>query len=187
MRRGRVTRAWTATVALAVIATAGCRDRTPDVPPAAAAPPATAGSPASATPRASAPIGSPTASPEQAVRAAYQRYWEVYSQAVLDLDDEAISSVASGEELRSIQEEIQSLRGRGLAARVRVTHNVLLVEVSEVTATLYDEMVNNSFFVNAETKERRVASGSGVVLRDAYSFEKSADGVWKVMRSGRQR
>jgi len=118
----------------------------------------------SGTPRPATSNPTATASPEQAVLEAYRRFWEAYAIAVLELDPTQVETVAAGDRLRGIQEEIEDLRRRGLAIRVNVTHNPMVVEVSGERAVVYDEMVNNSFHVNAQTKEPRVASGSGVLL-----------------------
>jgi hypothetical protein len=130
---------------------------------------------------------SPSPSRESVVLEAYRRYWDAYGQAVLNLDPHAVQDVASGEELESITEEIESLRARGLAARVQVTHNPAIIELTDTTATLYDEMINSSFYVNAQTKEPRVGTGDGATLTDVYYLQRIGDGTWKVVSSGRQR
>jgi hypothetical protein len=140
----------------------------------------------SSTPRPATPSPTAIASPEQAVLEAYRRFWEVYATAVLDLDPTPVEAVAAGNRLRGIQEEIEDLRRKGLAIRVNVTHNPIVVEVSGERAIVYDEMVNNSFHVNAQTKEPRVASGSGVVLKDTYYLQRMEGGTWKVIDGGRQ-
>lgn len=141
---------------------------------------------ASSTPRAATPSPTATANPEQAVLEAYRRFWEAYAIAVLNLDPTQVETVAAGDRLRGIQEEVEDLRRRGLAIRVNVTHNPIVVEVSGERAVVYDEMVNNSFHVNAQTKEPRVASGSGVLLKDTYYLQRVDGGAWKVVDGGRQ-
>lgn len=157
-------------------ATAATATPTP-VPTAAAAP---------VTPSPTARLGQSRQEAERMVLGAYQQFWDVYSQAVLDLNPAPVESVASGERLQGIRDEIEDLRRRGLAMRVSVTHNPLIIEMSEDSAVVYDEMVNKSFFVNAATKEPRTASGSGMLLRDTYILQRAADGTWKVVSGGRQ-
>lgn len=139
------------------------------------------------TPRPSTPGPTPSPSPEQAVLAAYRRYWEQYSRAVLELDPTLAEGAATGEELDGIRSEIADLRARGRAIRVDVQLNPVVVEIREDAATIYDEFVNRSFTVDAGTKEPRQASGSGEVVRDVYYLRRMGDGVWKVTRSERQR
>lgn len=117
---------------------------------------------------------------------AYMAYWEAYSLALLNLDPAQAEPVAAGEELERIHEEIGTLRSQGVAARVVVQHNSAVVEVSKGSAVIFDEMVDNSFYVDPVTKEPPIASGSGEVLRDLFYLER-VDGKWIVVRSVRQR
>lgn len=135
----------------------------------------------------SSPSPSPTSTQAQAVLAAYRRYWELYSQAVLNLDPALVEGAAMGEELEGIRSEIGDLRVRGRAIRVDVQLNPIVVEVRDDAAIVYDEFVNRSFTVDATTKEPRQASGSGEVVRDIYYLHRMGDGVWKVTQSERQR
>ena len=140
-----------------------------------------------ATPTVTAePEVTPTPTLEDQVSEAYLRYWDAYSDALFELDATLAQGVASGEELDRIREEIEDLRSQGLALKTAVDHNFVVVEASEESATLFDEIVNNSFFIDAETKEPPQAEGSGEVLRDTFYLEK-VDGQWMVVRSTRQR
>jgi hypothetical protein len=132
------------------------------------------------------PAATATVSPEDEVVTAYLHYWDAYSQALLDLNPALVEGVAAGEELQRIQEEIDGLRSQGLALRVDVSHNFVLLDVTSDSATLYDEITNNSFYVDAETKEPAQGSGSGEILKDTFYFQKIG-GDWKVVRSTRQR
>jgi hypothetical protein len=120
------------------------------------------------------------------VLAAYLLYWDAYSKSVLNLDAGMMNGTATGDELQSIKAEIEQLRSQGVALRVVVTHKPVVVEISATSATLLDEMVNNSFFVDPITKNPPIASGSGNVLKDTYRLQK-IDGRWVVTGSVRQR
>ncbi|MGE0538770.1 MAG: hypothetical protein AB7R89_01135 [Dehalococcoidia bacterium] len=137
-----------------------------------------------AIPTARAIVPTATPAPQEEVLAAYHRYWEAYGQALLDLDPTRVQDVAAGDRLQRIQEEINELRRRGVAARTNVINNPVLVEIDTDSATIYDELVNNSFYVDAVTKQPSQASGSGEVVRDTYQLQK-IDGVWKVVGSSR--
>ena len=146
---------------------------------------------ASSTPAATqtaAPTVVPTATPsvEEEVSQAYLHYWDAYSQALLNLDATLVEDVASGERLQLIRDEIEGLRSQGLALRTVVTHNPVILQASESSAVLYDEIVNNSFYVDPQTQDPPVAPGSGEILRDTYYLE-STNGQWMVVRSTRQR
>jgi hypothetical protein len=122
---------------------------------------------------------------EEEVGDAYLRYWEAYGEALLELDPTLAEGVAAGEELERIREEIETLRSQGVALRTVVEHNFVVVEASPDSASLVDELTNNSFYVDPETKQPSQASGSGEVLRDTFFFEK-VGGRWVVVRSSRQ-
>ena len=147
-----------------------------------------AASPTSAPTATPAPTAVPAATPsvEDEVMVAYTRYWDAYSQALLNLDPSLVEGVASGEELQRIRDEIEGLRSQGLALRTVVTHNPVILDSSGSSAVLFDETVNNSFYVNPQTKDPPEAPGSGEILRDTYYFE-TINGQWMVVRSTRQR
>jgi hypothetical protein len=128
----------------------------------------------------------PTASVEEEATQAYLDYWDAYAEAVLNLDASLLQGVAAGEELQRIQDEIEELRSQGSAVRIRVEHNYVIVDSSPDSVALFDEITNNSFLVDAESKEPTDAPGSGEILRDTFYLDKTGD-TWLVVRSTRQR
>src|SRR3990172_10920228 len=130
------------------------------------------------------PTGTPSL--EDEIGAAYLEYWDVYSAALLELDASLAEEFAVGDELDRIKDEIEDLAVQGVALRVRVEHNFAVVEASDSAATVVDEMVNNSFLVDAETKEPPEAEGSGERFQDTFAMEK-VDGRWVVVKTTRIR
>jgi hypothetical protein len=63
-------------------------------------------------------------------------------------------------------------------------HNFAIIEASDDSAKIVDDLVNNSFLVDAVTKEPPEAEGSGERLQDTFEFER-VDGRWVVVRSTR--
>lgn len=148
----------------------------PSVVPPAVATPTTAARTATPTP-------SPTLTPEQIVLAAYARFWEAYGRALLDLDATLVEPVAAGERLQQIREEVDGLRRQGVAARVMITHNPVVIELTDSSAVISDQMVNNSVYVNPQTKQpTSQATGSGDKFQDTSRLRR-IDGVWKVVSS----
>lgn len=152
-----------------------------------APPPASsAGSSTPASANASAVPSSSSNSPlEQEVTAAYEHFWDVYSNAVLQLDSSQLSQVATGEALQQLQAEVDALRKRNRAVRVVVTHHYMVFNVTTTQATVYDEVNNQSFTVDPVTKQPPQGSSQSDIEKDTYFFQK-ADDVWKVARSTRQ-
>lgn len=118
------------------------------------------------------------------VAEAYLAYWDAYAEAVLNLDASLVEGFAAGEELESIREEIEELRAEGVAMRVVVEHDLAVVDVASTDAIVIDELVNNSFYVDPETKEPSEGQGSGEVLQYTFLME-LIDGRWMVV-SGSQ-
>ncbi|MBE0611105.1 MAG: hypothetical protein IH609_17110 [Dehalococcoidia bacterium] len=137
------------------------------------------------TPTATVAQPTPTVSVEEEVIAAYLAYWERYAEAMLTLDPTVVADVASDEELRRVQGDVEMLRAQGVAARVVLEHNPVVIEASATAAIILDEMTNNSFYVDPETLQPEEGEGSGETLRDTFFLEK-VDGRWIVVRSVRQ-
>lgn len=129
---------------------------------------------------------SPPVMPEAEVIAAYETYLEAYRQALLELDSGLVADHVAGEELSRVIEEIEGLRSQGLAMRVVTIHNPVVMNLSASSAVVFDEVVNNSFYVDAITKDPPVASGSGETLSQTFYLER-VDGEWIVVRSERRR
>ncbi len=142
------------------------------VPPAPKAPPATAVPTPTPTP---APAPAPAPSVEEEVEAAYLAYWSAYALAALWLDASLAEGFASGEELRRIRDEIASLRESGVALRVVVEHDLLVVVTSPASAVVVDRITNRSFYVDPVSKQPPRAEGGGEVLRDTVFMEKAGE------------
>ena len=119
------------------------------------------------------------------VAEAYLAYWDAYAEAVLNLDASLVEGFAAGEELESIRAEIEELRAEGVAMRVVVEHDVAVADATSTDAIVIDELVNNSFTVDPETKEPPEAEGSGNALRDTVRLE-LIDGRWVVVSGTRE-
>jgi hypothetical protein len=133
--------------------------------------------------RTAVPEVTPTPAPsvEQEVSEAYLNYWQVYADAVFDLDETRLPEAMTEPHLERTRQEIQSLRQRGRAAKIVVEHDFLILQVDAAagTATIRDQYTNRSYEVDAETKEMVGEAAPGTVLTDTYFLVKEG-GVWKV-------
>ena len=149
-----------------------------------------AGAPARAAPVATVPpapsptvVPTPTATPapapapsvEEKVAAAYLAYWDAYALAALWLDASLMEGFASGEELRRIRDEVAALRESGVALRVVVEHDLLVVVTSPASAVVVDQVTNRSFYVDPVTRQPPRAEGGGEMLRDTVFMEKAGE------------
>lgn len=135
-----------------------------------------------------AETAAPSATPslEDEISGAYLEYWDAYSAALLELDPSLVERFANGAQLERIGEEIDDLRNQGVALRTVVEHDFVVVEASATAATVLDEIVNNSFFVDPVTKDPPTAEGSGETFTDTYRMEK-VDDHWIVVDGSRLR
>jgi hypothetical protein len=122
---------------------------------------------------------------ENQIGEAYLAYWDAYSQALLNLDASAAEGFASGDQLQRIRDEITNLQAQGVAERVVVEHHYAVVQATATSATVSDNIVNNSFFVDPVTKDPPSAAGSGERFTDTYQMEKVGD-RWLVVNGSRQ-
>ena len=151
---------------------------------AAAVPPAPEVPPPTAVPTPT-PAPAPALSVEEEVEAAYLAYWDAYALAALWLDASLMEGFASGEELRRIRDEIASLRESGVALRVVVEHDLLVVVTSPASAVVVDRITNRSFYVDPVSKQPPRAEGGGEVLRDTVFMEKAGE-IWIATGSQRE-
>lgn len=122
---------------------------------------------------------------EEEVREAYLRYWEVYAQALIDLDTAGLADVMTGPRLERALDEVEGLRNDGRAVRVVVENNPLVVEVENDEATVFDEYENSSYLVDPETKEPVDTPPNAETIRDTVTMVR-IDGTWKVLDSVRE-
>lgn len=128
-----------------------------------------------------------TSSIEDEVGAAYLDYWDVYAEAVLNLDESGLEGVMTGSQLQRTLDEISTLQQRGRAAKIVVEHNFFVaeVDVASGTATIRDDYTNSSYEVDAETKEKVGDAAPGTAVSDTYFLVKEGN-TWKVQDGIRQ-
>ncbi len=144
--------------------------------PVAAVPPAPKAPPPTAVPTPTpTPTPAPAPSVEEEVEAAYLAYWDAYALAALWLDASLMEGFASGEELRRIRDEVAALRESGVALRVVVEHDLLVVVTSPASAVVVDQVTNRSFYVDPVSKQPPRAEGGGEELRDTVFMEKAGE------------
>jgi hypothetical protein len=122
------------------------------------------------------------ASVEGEVEAAYLRSWDVYADAVydLDLDEPALATVYAGESLENLTDEILDRAGAGRAALVVVDHNYEITVLSAETAVVVDAYRNHQVLIDPITKEPLEADPDQEVL---YSFSMTrTGGDWRVTK-----
>ena len=136
---------------------------------------------------ATASSGSPQASSAAAVEVqkAYLQYWAVYSEAMYTLDASHLADVASGERLQQATDEVQKVKAQGKAAKIDVQHNIGIFDVTDSSASVHDEYINNSYSIDPSTKKAVGAPGQSQHITDTYLLQR-VTGVWKVVSGVRE-
>ncbi|MGK2947182.1 MAG: hypothetical protein ACSLFP_01290 [Acidimicrobiales bacterium] len=118
------------------------------------------------------------ASLEGEVEAAYLRSWEVYADAVydLELDEAALAEVYADEHLETKRNEIEGRIADGRAALVLVEHDYTIEFVDNQTAVIIDVYVNHQVLIDPDTKEP-VEADPNERLVDATTA-RLIDGEW---------
>jgi hypothetical protein len=117
---------------------------------------------------------------EGEVEAAYLRSWDVYADAVydLELDEQALAEVFGGDHLATKIDEINRRIENGEAAFVRIDHDYSIELIDGSTAIVVDSYRNHQVLIDPETKQPVEEDPDEVVI-DAITLRLMA-GVWKV-------
>jgi hypothetical protein len=120
------------------------------------------------------------ASVEGAVEAAYLKSWDVYADAVydLELDEQALAAVYAEEHLETKRAEIERRIAEGDAALVRIEHDYTIEVVDSSTAIVIDRYQNHQVLIDPETKDPTEPDPDELVV-DAITL-RLISGTWKV-------
>jgi hypothetical protein len=118
------------------------------------------------------------------VEAAYSKFWDIRTEAALNLDITRLSEVMAGPALEREQQQIHDLQARGVAAVIGGDHEVGLLSLTQDEAELYDEYVNRSYLVDPVTREPVGAPEPDETIKVSFRLQR-IDGVWKVVDSER--
>jgi hypothetical protein len=121
------------------------------------------------------------------VSAAYQRYWQIRAEALLNLDSSGLPDVMADGQLDAANKSLSELEGQGKAVYTDVDHNYRVVYVDETTANVVDSYVDHSYYVKPGTDEKldeTSVDNSDQTLSVLFSMERRDD-TWKVVESVR--
>jgi len=120
------------------------------------------------------------ASIEGQVEAAYLKSWDVYADAVynLELDEQALSEVYAERSLTTRADEISGRIEDGRAALVDLEHDYEVVIVDPTTAAVLDRFVNHQVLIDPATKAPIEDDPNELLV---VNFQmKLLEGSWKV-------
>ncbi|MFZ6002949.1 MAG: hypothetical protein ACOYXM_03365 [Actinomycetota bacterium] len=92
---------------------------------------------------------------EGEVEAAYLRSWDVYADAVynLELDEQKLAEVYAGDYLATVTAEIEARVQEARAALVRVEHDYSVEVVDDTTAAVVDRYRNHQVLIDPRSKQ----------------------------------
>ena len=122
--------------------------------------------------------------PEEEVEAAYLRSWEVYAEAVRDLDDSRLDEVYDGEALTTVQSEVTEYAANRTPVRVEVEHQYQVQILEPGLAAVIDQYRNHSVFVDPDTGEPTEPDPNKILV-ETYGL-RQIEGTWKVTSVVRQ-
>jgi hypothetical protein len=173
---------------------------TPTAVPAAVAQPTLAptASPAAVSPTATLAVRvQPTLSPQlsQEISQAYLRYFQVSADALRTWNPDGLDSVATGDELAFLRDQIQQDRAAGRALDTEVQHSFNIVQIQGDEAEVADAYRDSSVYINPNTGEllegqtRPSSPDAAPLIQEVYHLHREigADGMstWKVERVDR--
>jgi hypothetical protein len=127
----------------------------------------------------------PTVEPVLAeqVGTAYQAYWRVRSQALLELDPSHLSEVMDGEYLANFQSRLNDLQTQNRAIRTQVNLNYTVVQANSLQAIVQDRVEDESFYIVPGTLDPITQPAKDLTFIE-FKFQ-SIEGIWKVVDSVR--
>jgi len=121
---------------------------------------------------------STTLTEDQEVEKAYLHYWDVYTQALRDLDQSHLDEALAGSALADTQNEIAKLKKDNTPVRNGVEHNYKVVLKNLASANVIDRFRNHLVLFDGSTGIPKEPDPNKV-LNYTYSMERR-DNTWKV-------
>ncbi|MDQ6673068.1 MAG: hypothetical protein M3069_20400, partial [Chloroflexota bacterium] len=128
-------------------------------PSAVVASPTVPATPTTVSPTSTTPSPTPSALPtvepilEEEVGKAYELFWRVRSQALLELDTTHLGEVMDGDYLANVAQRIETLRAEGRAIKTHVVLNYSVISATPEQAEVVDDFQDNSIYVNIGTED----------------------------------
>jgi hypothetical protein len=121
---------------------------------------------------------------EEEVEAAYLRSWEVYAEAVLELDPSGLEETYAERALQVERDEVARLKAANTPVRVRVEHDYSIAMTGNDRALVTDAYVNHSVLLDPSNGEPAEPDPNKQVT-DLYAM-RVIGGKWKVVHIERR-
>lgn len=112
------------------------------------------------------------------VEQAYLKFWQVWTQANLELKPALLNDVATGEALAALRDQVTAQRDMEQPVRIEVEHHYETLVSAPDFASVEDTYINRSVRLSPETMEP-IESVRDTRVRKSHTLRK-VDGIWKV-------
>jgi hypothetical protein len=109
---------------------------------------------------------------------AYLHAWDVWAEALLELDPSRLPEVLTGRALRVVEQRLKKQREENQPVRLSAEHNYRIVIVDPTTASVDDRYVNHSVRLDPDTLEPN-EEDPNQRLRTSFTM-RLVDGTWKI-------
>jgi hypothetical protein len=116
---------------------------------------------------------------EQEVEAAYLRSWEVYAEAMLNLDPSGLGESYASPQIERTRADVVARKSDGRPARISVEHDYRVAELRVDSALVVDRYRNHSVLLDPKTKAPVEADPNEVIV-EQYTLRRVSSG-WKVV------
>jgi hypothetical protein len=123
------------------------------------------------------PTPTPTDSRVQ-VEQAYLHAWDVWAEALRELDPSRLREVLMGRALHVVQQRLEDQRQENQPVLLRAEHNYRIVIIDENTASVDDRYINHSVRLDPETLQP-IEEDPNQRLHTSFTL-KLVDGTWKI-------
>lgn len=112
------------------------------------------------------------------VEQAYLHAWDVWADALRELDPAPLSEVLTGKALEVVQERLEEQRAQNQPVLLRAEHNYRIVMIDDATASVDDRYVNHSVRLDPDTLEP-IEEDPNQRLHTSFTM-RLVDGTWKI-------
>jgi hypothetical protein len=123
------------------------------------------------------PSDTPT-DPRAQVEQAYLDAWDVWEEALVELDASRLSEVFTGSALDVVTNQVEEQERKNEPVRIRAEHNYSITMIDSETASVEDRYINHNVRLDPETLEP-IEPDQETRVRRSFTLTR-VDSTWKI-------